>query len=85
MAAAGFTDVVLQEVSFEHVADDVDAFWDSMSRGSIPMVMLKKKLGPEWEAFSAQARDRFAREVGEGPVAVRWPAILGLGSKPAYT
>ncbi|HEY6878853.1 MAG TPA: methyltransferase domain-containing protein [Polyangiales bacterium] len=82
MLDAGFRDVVVQEVSFEKDFRDVPTFWASMTRGSIPMVALRKRLGErEWPAFSEQACERFVREVGEGPVAVRWPAILGMGSK----
>jgi SAM-dependent methyltransferase len=84
MAAAGFRDVVVQEVSFEKDFADVPTFWASMVRGSIPLVALRGRLGErEWPAFSEQACERFAREVGDGPVVVRWPAILGMGSKAA--
>jgi SAM-dependent methyltransferase len=82
MAAAGFVDVVVQEVSFEHLAPDVDTFWDSMCRGSVPLVALRKKLGEQWSDFALQARERFRAQVEDGPVAVRWPAILGVGKKP---
>ncbi len=81
MLSAGFHNVVVQEVSFEHVSPDVDTFWDSMSRGSVPLVALKRRLGPSWDSFSSQARERFRALLDDGPVAVRWPAILGLGTK----
>lgn len=82
MIEAGFRDVVVQEVSFEKEFADVPTFWHSMSRGSIPMVALRKRLGErEWPAFSEQACVRFTSEHGEGPVAVRWPAILGMGTR----
>ncbi len=81
MMGAGFQSVVVQEVSFEHLSPSVDAFWESMSRGSVPLVALKRKLGSDWSAFSLEARERFRALVDEGPVAVRWPAILGVGTK----
>ncbi|MDB4988573.1 MAG: putative SAM-dependent methyltransferase [Myxococcaceae bacterium] len=83
MSSSGFVDVSVQEVSYEQVAPDSATFWDSMCRASIPLVALRKRIGEaEWPAFSTEARERFARSVGEGAVAVRWPAIVGVGHKP---
>ncbi len=64
MGAAGFTDIVVHEVTFEFDGP-VEELWESMQRTNAAVVLLQKKLGeeafrPVGEAIFERPRARFA-------------------------
>ena len=57
LEAAGLEDVSVTPYTHGVRVEDADGFWESMSRGGAPFVMLKNRLGPaEWERQSRLAK-----------------------------
>jgi SAM-dependent methyltransferase len=81
MSVAGFGDVVVHAITAEQLQASPRAFWESSVRSSAPLVLLRKNLGESaWPAFSDKVLTGLEREFGEGPMALRWTANLGIGT-----
>jgi ubiquinone/menaquinone biosynthesis C-methylase UbiE len=81
MGAAGFTDIVVHEVTFGFEAPLAE-LWESMQRTNAAVVLLKKKLGEEaFRPVGEAIFEKLSARFGQGVVAVEMPANLGRGIK----
>lgn len=80
LALAGFEDVRVETVSHDLVVTSVEQMWDESVRGSVPIVLLKKKLGDAWAAASDKVLDHLRKSVQPGQ-AFPMPAWLGTAVK----
>lgn len=80
MSLAGFNKVHVQTVQHSISFPSIRDFWESQTRSSAPVALLKKKLEQkQWGAFTGDLLCRLERRFGSGPVEVTWPAHLGAG------
>lgn len=80
---AGLEEVSVTPYTHGLRVDGADTFWDSMSRASAPLVMLKHRLGPaEWERQARLARAYLAEHL-PGPRELTTTAYLGFGRRGA--
>jgi len=82
LTQAGFSAIQIHDVSHEMELESADDFWDKMSVGAVPLVMLRKQLGEsQFAAASKVAKARLREVLGEqrrlGSV-----AHLALATKP---
>ena len=81
LKAAGFQDVRVEPHTHAVFIDDPASWWETMSRGSAPLVMLQHKLGPsEWQRQSALAKAYLAERVTR-PGSFSTTAYLGFGRR----
>lgn len=81
MAAAGFSTVEMHTAVHRLERASVREFWQSQSRGSAPITVLRGRLSDEeWINLSRQVIVRLEEKFGTGPVHVEWPAHLALGT-----
>lgn len=80
LALAGFEDVHVETVSHDLVVNTVEEVWDDSVRGSVPIVLLKKKLGEKWPAASDKVLDHLRKNVQPGQ-SFPMPAWLGTAIK----
>lgn len=80
LTSAGFLDVRIEAVSHDLVVTSVEQIWDESVRGSVPIVLLKKKLGDEWPTASKKVLAHLRKTVKPGQ-AFPMPAWLGTGTK----
>lgn len=81
MSAAGFTTVEMHTAAHRLERESVRAFWQSQSRASAPIMVLRERLSdPDWVDLSRQVVLGLEKEFGTGPVQVEWPAHLALGT-----
>ena len=84
MAAAGFDPVIVHTIEHRTEAASVRDFWASSARSSAPLVVLRQQLEADaWADLGEAVVARLEREFGTGPVAMAWPAHLGVGVRPA--
>jgi ubiquinone/menaquinone biosynthesis C-methylase UbiE len=79
MGSAGFSSVSVETVVHELTAPSFEAFWDAMVRTNAPLVLLRHRLGPKWDAMAPKIRDRVRQTVGDGPLVIGRGAYLGIG------
>lgn len=83
LEGAGLEDVSVTAYTHGVPVEDADGYWESMSRASAPIVMLKNRLGAaEWERQSALARAYIAEHLPE-PRELTTTSYLGFGRRPA--
>jgi ubiquinone/menaquinone biosynthesis C-methylase UbiE len=81
LTRAGFRDVKITPYTYGVQVNSVDQFWDSLTRSSAPLVMLKERLGPaEWERQGALAK-AYLEERIRGPMELETTAFLGFGRR----
>lgn len=81
-AAAGFSDVRVAPYTHAIRVESAEDYWESMSRASAPIVMLRHRLGAEeWKRQSAVARAYLAERI-QGPCDLTTTAYLGFGRRP---
>lgn len=79
---AGFVDVHVQECSQAMEIDDIDEFWTALHEGSVPVLMLRKKLGEEeWRTREVRALEHLRARVPV-PSERASAANIGFGRKP---
>lgn len=83
LEAAGFSDVRVEAVTRAVPAvSNAEELWLRMTRGSAPLVMLRKRLGEaEWRSGSQRALRFLERYLLENPGELSTTALLGYGSK----
>ena len=83
MQEAGFAEVRVEPHSVDITFEDAETFWLKLTRSSAPLVMMKKRVGPEqWEHQSTLARAYLERELpGSGPHTLSTTALLAVGRK----
>ncbi len=82
MEAAGFNDVAITPFDGYWTVEDVEAFLDSMIRGSAPLVMLKNSLPEEvWAEKRAVMLDYLNDQITELPASLSSRAFIGTGRK----
>lgn len=82
MQRGGFSDVSVSHFDGAWTIDDVEAFLDSMVRGSAPIVMLKNQLGEdEWVEKRTVMLDWLRDRVPDVPVTVHSRAYIAVGRK----
>jgi ubiquinone/menaquinone biosynthesis C-methylase UbiE len=81
MEAAGFREVTVAPVTRSVQAESVEDFWASMVRGSIPITILKRKLGARWAEKEALAVAYLRRELAGRPIDLASTAWFGCGLK----
>lgn len=82
MAMAGFSTSRIVMVTHAMTAHSVDDFWDALLRGSVPLVMLREKVGEtEWAIMAARGKAYLYDRLGTGPVSLDSDAWLGIGVK----
>jgi hypothetical protein len=83
LEGAGLEDVSVTPYTHGVRVEDAKGYWDSMSRGSAPIVMLKNRLGrEEWERQSQLAIAYIAEHLTEARE-LTTTAYLGFGRRPA--
>jgi len=82
MTEAGFSEVsIIPFDGYWHV-DSVEGFFDSIVRGSAPLVMLKNNLGEEeWAAKRTIMLDYIRERLPELPAELNSRAFIGIGRK----
>lgn len=82
MEQAGFKDVSIMSHDGYWQVDNVEQFFDSMVRGSAPIVMLKKQLGEDvWREKRAVMLSYLQEKFIELPVTLNSRAWIGTGTK----
>lgn len=82
LSAAGFRDVQVHGVTHCHEFASAAEFWDKMTKGSAPVMMMKSGMGEDaWRTKSEIAVDHIARTVGPFPASLSSDAWLGVGVK----
>ena len=82
MAEAGFSNSRIVLVTQAMEAPDVDTLWDNLVRGSVPLVMLREKVGETaWSDMVVLGKNHLRDHVGTGPVSLTSDAWLGIGVK----
>jgi len=80
LGAAGFGEVLAEEVELDVGAATVAEFWPMFARTTAPLVMLRKKAGEqEWSKIEASALDHLRGKFGDAPQSVRMIANIGVG------
>jgi SAM-dependent methyltransferase len=79
--SAAFADVQVHSITHVQIAPNANELFDSIARTMAPVVLLRRTIGEErWAAHEDGAR-RAVREVaGDGPVEVKLPAWLTVGT-----
>lgn len=82
MQQAGFTDVTITPFDGCWQVDNIEAFLDSMVRGSAPITMLKNQLGEEaWAGKRAIMLGYLEEKLTDLPVMLNSRAWIGSGAK----
>jgi ubiquinone/menaquinone biosynthesis C-methylase UbiE len=84
MSGAGFTAVVVEEVSASVETASLDEAWTFLRRGSAPFALLERTLGDSaWRALERGILADLRSQYGTGPQRLTMTANLGLGRRPA--
>jgi len=87
LLAAELTEAGFKEVEVHSVTSGVEfasamEFWDKMTKGSAPVLMIRKKMGEDaWREKSEIAVDYVARAVGMFPASLSSDAWFGVATK----
>ncbi|MDP9001948.1 MAG: methyltransferase domain-containing protein [Myxococcota bacterium] len=82
MGAAGFAAVEVHEHVFVPGVSTPADLWRTFSRGGVPAVLIRRKMGEDaFAAFSERIVRRLVDSLGPGPTEVRFTALLGVGTK----
>lgn len=81
MSAAGFRNVLEQEVIVEATSPSVSAFWEMQERSSAPFALRKSQLGEKWTETSRAILERLKAKFGDGPQTIKMAAHLTLGRR----
>ena len=82
MSDAGFKDVVVTQFDGYWQVNDVEEFFDSVVRGSAPMVMIKNRLSePEWAEEKNVMLDYVKSRLTELPASLNSRAYIATGTK----
>lgn len=81
MSAAGFRDVRVEMHTSTAEHESTAAMIDSFARSSAPIVLLRRTLGDAWPALAERWRDEVIARLGAGPIQIRMPAHLIVGSR----
>jgi ubiquinone/menaquinone biosynthesis C-methylase UbiE len=83
ISQAGFTDVVVREVSHGVDIPSAQEFLQSAERSNAPFALLKEKIGPEaFRPLRQSLQKRLEQELGTGPLRLEMTALLGRGRRP---
>jgi ubiquinone/menaquinone biosynthesis C-methylase UbiE len=83
LRAAGFLDVSVKPHTNTVVLSSAEEFWETLTRGGAPFVLLRKRLGEaEWQRQSQIAVNYLKTRIVE-PTSLSTTAYLGFGRKPA--
>jgi SAM-dependent methyltransferase len=82
MAAAGFGEIAVREVSSAEEASSMAALLDSLIRTMAPVALLRRRLGTAWPAAEKLLRDRLTERFGPGPQRFELVALLGVATRP---
>lgn len=79
---AGFNEVAIKRVSKSMSADSAEAFWQDMTKGSAPIVMMKKDIPEDvWQAKSQIAIAYIEENYGDQLSNMAADAWFGMGTK----
>ena len=82
LASAGFGDVVVHPVTRSAEIISAEDFWNSMIKGSAPVLMLKQSMREAvWREKSGRAIAMIEDSVGPFPTSLAATALLGVGVK----
>lgn len=80
MTEAGFPSVTVEPVVHELISPSFDAFWDSMERTNVPLVLIRHRVGTDrWTQLAPRIRERVRAALGDGPLVISRGAYLGIG------
>ena len=66
LTIAGFSNIEIHEVERHMEFDSSDEFWDTMAKGAVPLVMMRKQLGETaFEQKSALAKEHLRGLIGD--------------------
>ncbi len=81
VAAAGFGDVDVQQVTYDVAYASTAAMCDSLERTLAPLALMRERLGPDaWPPIAAQIRASIEQALGSGPQAVPQRAWLTVAT-----
>jgi SAM-dependent methyltransferase len=82
MTGAGFADVTVRTVAHTLRAPSLSAFWASVQRTNVQLVLLQRKLGPvRWAKDGVAIYERLRSQLGDGEVSAVGTAYVGMGRK----
>lgn len=82
LSAAGFRDVEVHGVTMSMPVASAAEFWESMVKGSAPVMMMKNSMPEEaWREKSEIAVDYVEKSLGSFPASLSSDAWLGVGVK----
>jgi len=82
MSEAGFAINRVMMVTHAMSANSVDDFWESLLKGSVPLVMLREQVGEAaWPAMVAKGKAYLKAQLGDGPISLNSDAWLGIAVK----
>ncbi|MGP8227140.1 MAG: class I SAM-dependent methyltransferase [Terracidiphilus sp.] len=80
MAAAGFRDVEVHEVTYEFESPSIEDYWNAMERGTAPFRALREWVGAErWTEVRQKLIEVLQAKWGTGPQRIPMIANLGIG------
>jgi hypothetical protein len=81
LSEAGFRDVAVKQFTHTVTVTDAETYWNSMTRSSAPIALLKQRLGPEeWTRQSEHARTYLRQQI-TAPREFATTAHLGVGTR----
>ncbi len=82
MEQSGFKEVTIQRITKQYRFESVDDYWDSMTRGSVPIVMLKNSWdSAKWKSAEKKALEYLQTVITELPKEFSMSAFIGIGKK----
>jgi SAM-dependent methyltransferase len=82
MGAAGFSDIAVHTFDHSEFVPSVDEYLKVIGNGGAPLVLLKKKLGPEaWAETEARFREALAKRIPEGGIQLSAECLLTVGTR----
>jgi len=81
LADSGFDSVSVEAVEEVIEAESPEAFWDAMVRGSVPLVLLRKRVGEADFARQTELAHKFLRGQFQGPLRLPSTAYLAFATK----
>ena len=82
MEAAGFKNVEIKRITKSLELKTHQEFWDTMVKGSAPIVVMKENMGEElWKEKEVVAMDFIKQKIPEVPASMPSSAWIGIGTK----